>query len=187
MTSEWVVYFKPCLIRTETVVDYLGRYSHRIALTNRRILAFEDGRARLARKDHRDGRHKMMDLDGAELLRRFLLNVLPPSFMRVRHYGFLANLCRRERLARIREAITVQAEVPKPETEPLGGLPACDDSRPCPQCRIGRLRAVAELAPRPSSGGLRQASSRAAAGRDQHRTDRRNGLWLRSPFVWKLA
>jgi hypothetical protein len=149
MATDSVVYSKPCLTRTETVVDYLGRYSHRIALSDRRILAFEDGRARLAWKDYRDGRRKVMDLEGVELLRRFLLHVLPKGFMRVRHYGFLANRCRRERLAQIRQAIAVQAQVPKPETEARAEAAASDDTRACPRCRTGRLRVVAELSPRP--------------------------------------
>jgi len=147
MATDWVVYSKPCITRTETVVDYLGRYSHRIALSDRRILAFAHGRARLAWKDYRDGRHKVMDLDGTELLRRFLLHVLPQGFMRVRHYGFLANRCRRARLGQIRQAIAAQAAVPKPQTDALGGAGASDDTRPCPRCRTGRLRVVAALAP----------------------------------------
>ena len=149
MASEWVVYSKPCLTRTETVVGYLGRYSHRIALSDRGILAFVDGRARLAWKDYRDGRHKVMELDGVELLRRFLLHVLPPGFMRVRYYGFLANRCRRERLTRIRQAIAAQAEERQPKPEAVGGAATGVDTRPCPRCRTGRLRVVGALAPRP--------------------------------------
>ena len=145
MATEWVVYSKPCLTRTETVVDYLGRYSHRIALSDRRILAFEHGKAQLAWKDYRDGRHKLMELDGTELLRRFLLHVLPTGFMRLRHFGFLANRCRRECLGRIRQAIAVPARVPDSNTEQPNHAVAGDAPRPCPRCRTGRLRVVAEL------------------------------------------
>ena len=150
MATEWVVYSKPCLTRTETVVDYLGRYSHRIALSDQRILAFEHGKVQLAWKDYRDGRRKVMDIDGAELLRRFLLHVLPKGFVRVRHYGFLANRCRRARLVQIRQAIAVPSDAPKSLTAVCANAAAGDDSRPCPRCRTGPLRVVAELAPRPA-------------------------------------
>ena len=93
MATEWVVYSKACPTRTETVVDYLGRYSHRIALSDARILDVEDGRMDPAYKDYRDGRRKVMTLDDEELLRRFLLHVLPKGFMRILHFGFLANRC----------------------------------------------------------------------------------------------
>ena len=136
------------------MVDYLGRYSHRIALSDARILTFEDGRARLAWKDYRDGRHKVMDLDGTELLRRFLLHVLPKGFMRIRHFGFLANRCRGERLGQIRQAIAAQAQAqtqkPLPEAPATRGAPS-DEPRRCPHCRSGRLRVVGQLAPRPAA------------------------------------
>ncbi len=75
---DWVVYSKPCLTHTETVVAYLGRYSHRIALTDARLLAVDEGRVRLAYQDYRDGnRNKVLALSGEELIRRFLLHVLP--------------------------------------------------------------------------------------------------------------
>ncbi len=151
MATEWVVYSKPCLTRTETVVDYLGRYSHRIALSDARILDFDEGRVELAYKDYRDGCHKVMSLDDEELLRRFLLHVLPKGFMRIRHFGFLANRCRSQRLAQIRQALEA---VP---TEPTDGESADDavpfDGYPCPVCRQGRLHIVARIAPERSDGG----------------------------------
>jgi len=154
MATEWVVYSKPCLTRTETVVDYLGRYSHRIALSDRRLLGFENGRVQLAWKDYRDGRHKVMDLDGTELLRRFLLHVLPKGFMRIRHFGFLANRCRAQRLEQIREAIAAQAEIPASATErPDTCIPAGDAPRQCPRCRSGRLLVITQIAPRTKPGG----------------------------------
>jgi len=150
MATEWVVYSKPCIARTETVVDYLGRYSHRIALSDGRILGLDDGRVELAYKDYRDGRNKATTLDAEELLRRFLLHVLPKGFMRVRHFGFLANRCRRERLGQIRQAIAENARTPQSATKTDGArAPAGDETRRCPRCRTGRLRVVGELAPRP--------------------------------------
>jgi hypothetical protein len=144
MASDWVVYSKPCLSRTETVVDYLGRYSHRIALADSRIQDFDGESVELAYKDYRDGdRRKVMTLTGEELLRRFLLHVLPKGLMRVRHFGFLANRCRARRLAQIRTAL--EAPAPAPAEEPKTAAPF--DGYPCPACRTGRLRPIAHLAP----------------------------------------
>ena len=119
MQPEWVVYSKPCLARTDTVIEYLGRYSHRIALSDRRLLDFDenDDTVDLRYKDYRDGsRHKVMTLTGEELIRRFLLHVLPKGFMRVRHFGFLANRCRARCLELIRTALA--APPPAPAVEP---------------------------------------------------------------------
>ena len=151
MATDWAVYCKPCITRTETVVDYLGRYSHRIALSDGRILGLADGQVELAYKDYRDGRNKVMTLDAQELLRRFLLHVLPKGFMRVRHFGFLANRCRRTRLAQIRAAIDAGevAEVAASSDE----RNARHDGWPCPKCRQGRLRPIRHIAPRTWTAG----------------------------------
>jgi hypothetical protein len=144
MASEWVVYSKPCLARTETVIDYLGRYSHRIALSDGRLLAFDGESVQLAYKDYRDGdRHKVMNLSAEELLRRFLLHVLPKGFMRVRHFGFLANRCRARRLSEIRDALAAPPPAPAAEA----AAPAPFNGYPCPKCRQGHLRVIATLAP----------------------------------------
>ncbi len=151
MATQWVVYSKACLTRTETVVDYLGRYSHRIALSDARILDFEGGRVDLAYKDYRDGRHQVMALDDEELLRRFLRHVLPKGFMRIRHFGFLANRCRIQRLAPIRRAI----EVDGAESADVDGTdePTAFDGYPGPVCRRGRWHLIARLAPQRHEGG----------------------------------
>jgi len=151
MDTDWVVYSKPCITHTQTVVSYLGRYSHRIALSDARILNFTDGQVELAYKDYRDGCDKVMSLEAEELLRRYLLHVLPKGFMRVRHFGFLANRCRGERLGQIREAVDAQeAEEPSASSDnntmPIEGWP-------CPNCRQGSLRVTGLIDPRPRGGG----------------------------------
>ena len=149
MATDWVVYSKPCLARTETVVDDLGRYSHRIALADSRLLDFDGQSVELSYTDYRDGdRRKVMTLTGEELLRRFLLHVLPKGFMRVRHFGFLANRCRARRLVDIRTALAAPAPA---VAEPQPAAPF--DGYPCPQCRTGRLRVIARLRPAPRGGG----------------------------------
>ena len=111
MAREWVVYAKPCLGHTVRVVDYLARYSHRIALTDSRLIGVEGERVALRYLDYREGRTaKTSWLDAEELVRRFLLQVLPKGLMRIRHYGFLANCCRSARLKTIRAAIDDASE-----------------------------------------------------------------------------
>ena len=151
MATEWVVYAKPCIAHTETVVDYLGRYSHRIALSDARLLSFDENQVRLDYKDYGDGnRHKVLTLSGDELIRRFLLHVLPKGFMRIRHFGFLANRCRRERLEAIRKALDAP---PQPEARTDAECPMSFDGYPCPLCRQGRLRVTAVLVPIRFEGG----------------------------------
>ena len=144
MGRAWVVFSKPCLARTETVVDYLGRYSHRIALSDWRLSGFDGRAVTLAYKDYRDAnRRKSMVLSAEELIRRFLLHVLPTGFMRVRHFGFLANRCRAQRLAQIRTAIAAPPPPPAAAEKPTGPWL-------CTHCGKGHLRCIAEIPkPRP--------------------------------------
>src|SRR5271156_5280176 len=89
---EWVVYAKPPFGGPEQVLAYLGRYTHRVAIANRRLVSLFDGKVRFAWKDYRqDGKTKLMTLDADEFIRRFLLHALPDGFHRIRYYGFLAN------------------------------------------------------------------------------------------------
>jgi len=151
MGTDWVVYAKPCVSGAETVVDYLGRYSHRTAMTYGRLLGFDGQQVQLAYKDYRDGdQRKVMTLDAEELLRRFLLHILPVGFMRIRHFGFLANRCRRRCLAQIRTAL---ATAPPRGDRAGEGATAAPITWPCPRCARGRLRAVLALPPRPAIRG----------------------------------
>jgi hypothetical protein len=150
MGKEWVVYSKPCLARAETVVDYLGRYTHRTAVSEARLLDFDGDSVALSYQDYADGnQRKVMTLSGEELLRRFLLHVLPKGFMRVRHFGFLANRCRARCLLLIRNALVALPPEPiRAKTEP-----AAYAGHPCPKCGKGPLRVSAHLAPvRPDPG-----------------------------------
>lgn len=104
--QDWVVYAKPPFAGPKSVLRYLGRYTHRIALSNRRILRVEGDHVALRYRDYADGnRRKVLELSAHELLRRFLLHVLPRRFVRIRHYGLLANRSRRPRIARCRELL----------------------------------------------------------------------------------
>jgi len=143
ISTEWVVYAKPCLGHTDTVLAYLARYTHRIALSDRRIVALDAERVGLRCRDHRaGGAPRTVWLDGVELVRRYLLHVLPKGFMRIRHYGLLANRCRAERLAMARAAIAAAlaapVAVPAAPTVPASG----GGELLCPQCRKPSLRSV---------------------------------------------
>src|SRR5207247_7213530 len=104
--KSWVVYAKKPFGSPQTVLDYLGRYTHRVALSNNRILALENGQVTFSYRDRRDkDRLKSMALDAEEFTRRFLLHVLPDGFMRIRHFGFLANRTKKHALSQCRKLL----------------------------------------------------------------------------------
>jgi hypothetical protein len=91
--TEWVVYAKAPFAGPEEVLRYVAQYTHRVAISNNRLLDLEDGKVRFRWRDYRDNnRHKTMQLAAEEFIRRFLLHVLPEGFQRIRYYGFLAKL-----------------------------------------------------------------------------------------------
>jgi len=145
MGQQWVVYTKHCLNHTESVVDYLARYSHRIAITNARILNVDESGVALRYKDYADDeRTKTMHLGGEEFVRRYLLHVLPKGFTRIRHYGFLAGCCRTQCLGQIREALNVAQVSANEHAEKRNGELRV---HPCPLCNIGHLRLIGEVLP----------------------------------------
>jgi hypothetical protein len=158
--TEWVVYARPPWGGAATVLKYLARYTHRAALSNRRLVALEDGRVSFRWKDYaHGGRHGTMTLEAVEFVRRFLLHVLPTGFVRVRHYGLLANRHRREKLARCREllgmATTPQADTTTTDrVPPPGHEAAVTPTRVCPRCGTGRMVVVAELPPMTPAAGI---------------------------------
>jgi hypothetical protein len=113
----WVVYAKRPFGGATQVLDYLGRYTHRVAIANSRLLDSEDGRVGFQWKDYRArDKRKIMSLDAGEFIRRFLLHVLPTDFRRIRHFGFLANAYRTAKLVQIRAALG--APEPSPMAQP---------------------------------------------------------------------
>jgi predicted Zn-ribbon and HTH transcriptional regulator len=146
--AEWVVYSKPPFGGPERVLDYLGRYTHRVAISNHRLKELKDGQVTFSYKDYKhEQRQKFMTLPADEFLRRFLLHVLPAGFQRIRHYGLLANRHRAENLARCRELLHVPAPIPPPQPDyreryrQLTG----QDLLQCPHCKKGQMRRIAIL------------------------------------------
>ena len=151
-TQAWVVYCKPPFAGPEHVLAYLGRYTHRVALSNDRLVAVADGRVRFRWRDYADGdRVKLMELDIDEFLRRFLLHIVPDGFVRIRHFGLLANRRRAAALAQCRVLLTQPPPVERPESvrDLMLRLAGVDIER-CPVCQQGRLQQVERLAPAPA-------------------------------------
>ena len=152
MQKDWIVYSKAWLKKPETVVRYLSRYTHKIAISDSRIKAITDHHVTFGYKDYRDNQEKDMRLDGEEFIRRFLLHVLPEGLMRIRHYGFLSNRRRQQKRERIRACL--QAPVPLTEDAKdtrLTEMPrlSSDSLCPCPKCHSGHLQISAEIPPEP--------------------------------------
>jgi len=140
--KRWAVYAKPPFAGPEAVLAYLSRYTHRVAISNRRLLAFDDAGVTFRYKDYRrDGgqRPRVMTLATDEFIRRFLLHALPHGFHRIRHYGLLAASTRKVSLVRARELLAV---APPPADEAPLQEPR-DTRSPCPCC--GGQMAVVEI------------------------------------------
>jgi hypothetical protein len=166
--KTWVVYSKAPFAGAEQVLAYLGRYAYRIALSNDRLVALRDGQVTFRWKDRAHGNApRLATLDAPTFLRRFLLHVLPRRFVRIRHYGFLANPVRLQTLPRVRQCLaapTVAFESSAPR-EPerwealLLRLTGKDVTR-CPRCGVGHLVVVEALPALPGPGySLRRARS----------------------------
>jgi len=151
--KNWVVYAKKPFGSPQSVLDYLGRYTHRVALSNDRILKIENGEVTLSYRDRKDGdRKKTLPLDAQEFIRRFLLHVLPQGFMRIRHFGFLANRSKKQALTQCRKLLNCDPPPPRSNLcakDLLLKLTGIDLNR-CPSCQKGTMIVVGEL-PRISS------------------------------------
>lgn len=143
MDTSWVINIKPYIQKSETVVRYLSRYTYKIAISNHRITHIDEHQVSFRWKDYRDGKQKMMQLDGDEFIRRFLLHVLPKGFMRVRHFGFLANSVRKRKVETIRQLMNKQAVQTPQKNQSQKVTPNPDEKiinqRPCPACKAGKM------------------------------------------------
>ena len=147
---EWVVYAKRPFAGPQQVLDYVGRYTHRVAISNNRLLDIENGQVRFQWKNYRDGGQiKTMTLSADEFIRRFLLHVLPDGFQRIRYYGFLGNRYRRAKLEQCRRLLGMP--LPAEQTDALTEEKDYRDRyeelagqslHQCPQCKQGRMLVV---------------------------------------------
>jgi hypothetical protein len=147
--KAWVVYSKRPFAGPEKLLDYLGRYTHRVAISNHRLRSLKDGQVELTYRDRRDGdRRKVMQMPAEEFIDRFLKHVLPKSFMRIRHYGLLANRAKQHQLAACRRLLDVAPPEPSEPKSPADWLLSWtgEDITRCPHC--GRPELVSEELPR---------------------------------------
>ena len=166
--TEWVVYAKPPFGGPEQVLKYLARYTHRVAISNSRLTALEGDEVEFLWKDYaHKGKQKTMRLKPVEFIRRFLLHVLPAGFVRIRHYGFLANRVCHEKLARCRELLgvrpTPEPATPEPAAEPEEAPEGQPVAQLCPCCGQGRMVIVETL--RATRTGRREPGREPAPGK----------------------
>jgi len=133
------------------VLDYISRYTHRVAISNHRIIAIKNDRIFFHYRDRKDKDSiKIMTLDADEFIRRFLLHVLPKKFMRIRHFGFLANRSKKKNLKRCRELLGLSPQLPESTektTQELVLQLTGIDLNICPRCQKGSMIVVSELLP----------------------------------------
>ena len=150
--TRWIAYAKRPFAGPDQVLEYLGRYTHRVAISNNRIISIDNGRVTFAYRDRqKDNQIRKMTLDADEFIRRFLLHVLPKGLMKIRYFGFLSHTIKKKDIALIRKLIDPDARLPEKINESIGEmmlrLTGIDISC-CPQCKKGKMIRIRKL-PKP--------------------------------------
>lgn len=146
--KEWVVYVKEPFNGPGQVIEYLGRYTHKIAISNHRLLDLKEGKLRFKYKDYRHGNvNKVMELDALEFIRRFCLHILPPGYVKMRHYGILSNRGKQ----RLKEQQVQQGIMPKQQAvrksyKEISKERLNFDVEKCPCCKTGRMITIEQFA-----------------------------------------
>lgn len=147
--KKWIVYIKKSIGRPEFIIKYLGRYTHRVAISNQRIVSLKEGMVTFTRKNRDTDKIIKETIPAVEFIRRFLLHALPKKFVRIRHYGYLSSRNKKQHLAKIRKLMgvpaTVTKRIEKSVQEVMLELTGVDILL-CPCCRKGKMRQVREIA-----------------------------------------
>jgi len=146
--KNWVVDIADPIDRPENVLEYVGRYTHRVAISNDRLICLKDGKVTFAYKNRETKKMQTITLEAVEFIRRFLLHVLPKGFMRIRHYGFLANRCKRENLLKCRQHLNVSLKFCEAEEKSIQQLMlelTGFDITQCPKCKKGTMKKISDL------------------------------------------
>ena len=149
---KWIAYAKRPFAGPEQVLEYLGRYTHRVAISNNRIVSIDNGKVTFTYRDREKNQTKEMTLDADEFMRRFLLHILPKGFMKIRYFGFLAHKNKKQAIPILRKLINPEAKLPEKVKETvqemmlrLTGI----DIRCCPKCKKGKMIIIKKL-PKPN-------------------------------------
>ena len=151
--KEWVVYSRPTFKESDSVIDYLGRYTHRVAITNDRIVKLENDHVIFKYRDRRDNdKVKLMSLEAFKFIRRFLYHILPEGFMKIRHYGILSNRNKNDKLVTCKKFLGVDADdsgqtKEKESWEDLLMRITGTDPKMCPNCKKGKMILQKRLRP----------------------------------------
>lgn len=145
--KKWVVYAKQPFLNAKSVIEYLGRYSHKVAITNHRIVNVEDGRVTFKWKDYRHGEvTKLMTLKAEEFLRRFCLHILPFRFAKIRHYGFLASRnSQKLRMEQLKQGTLPLQSDKNPDYKEIARNQLGIDLEQCPCCKTGKMKTIAQF------------------------------------------
>ena len=148
MKKDWVVYAKPPFTKSEDILNYLGRYTHKIAISNHRIIAVDEKSVTFKWRDYADdNKIKIMQLAPNEFIRRFLSHVVPAGFMRIRSFGFLANAAKKNKISIIKKQL---GDIPEKSKEKKDAITLMleltgKDIRLCPICKKGQLKRIGEI------------------------------------------
>lgn len=146
---KWIVYAKKPFAGPEQVLEYLGRYTHRVAISNNRIQEVDNEEVVFTYKDRADNNAlKKTVISASEFIRRFLLHVLPPGFMKIRYFGFLSNKNKKQKIPSIRKLIGIYIKLPEKQKENIREMIyrlTGQDIQCCPQCKTGKMRGLATL------------------------------------------
>ncbi len=152
--SDWVVYAKAPFAAPQQVIEYLGRYSHRVAISNHRLVSVDDGKVTFRYKDYRNGdKQKLMTLEATEFLRRFCLHILPQRFVKIRHYGFLSSRRKSIELPVLQGKEVNSTGLEAKPSPRLSWKEVCRqrlkfDPQACPCCQTGKMKTIATILPR---------------------------------------
>jgi hypothetical protein len=149
---KWIAYAKAPFAGPEQVLEYLGRYTHRVAISNNRIVSIDNGKVTFTYRDRKRNETRKMTIDADEFTRRFLLHVLPKGFMKIRYFGFLANKNKKKSIPILRKLINPEAKLPEKVKETVQEMMlrmTGNDITCCPKCKKGKMIIIKNL-PKPN-------------------------------------
>ena len=149
---KWIAYAKSPFAGPEQVLEYLGRYTHRVAISNNRIVSIDNGKVTFTYRDREKNETREMTIDADEFIRRFLLHILPKGFMKIRYFGFLAHKIKKKTIPLLRKLINPEAKLPEKVKETVQEMMlrvTGNDITCCPKCKKGKMIIIKNL-PKPN-------------------------------------